>query len=150
MAYKRILVAVDGSEASTLAMQEAIKLAKDQQAILRIIYVADEFVIVGDGVPFDFTQYENAVRGYGLSILNKMESLAQEAGISVESGIIENTEHSVRIPEKIVQEATNWQADLLVIGTHGRHGFSHLVLGSVAEGVIRMASIPVLLVRGKK
>jgi len=150
MIYKRILVAVDGSETSTLAMQEAIHLAKDQKATLRIIYVADNFVVVGDGVPFDFKQYENAVRGYGLSILSNMESIAQKAGVSVESGIIENTEHSVRIPEKIVDEASTWRADLLVIGTHGRRGFSRLVLGSVAEGVIRIASIPVLLIRGKE
>lgn len=149
MIYKKILVAVDGSETSTLAMQEAINLAKDQQATLRIIYVADAFVVVGDGVHFDFEQYENAVRGYGMAILNKMESLAQKAGVTVESGIIENTEHSVRIPEKIVQDANAWQADLLVVGTHGRRGFNRLVLGSVAEGIIRMASTPVLLVRGK-
>lgn len=150
MTYKRILVAVDGSETSTLAMQGAITLAKDQQATLRIIFVVDEFVVVGDGVPFDFEQYENAVRGHGLSILNKMESLARTAGIPVESSIIENTEHSVRIPEKIIHEADAWHADLLVLGAHGRRGFSHLFLGSVAEGVIRIASTPVLLIRSKK
>jgi nucleotide-binding universal stress UspA family protein len=150
MAYKKILVAVDGSDTSTLAMQEAINLAKDQQATLRIIYVSDAFVVVGDGVRFDFEQYENAVRGHGLSILNKMESLAHKAGVPVESGIIENTESSTRIPEKIVQDSSAWHADLLVIGTHGRRGFSRLVLGSVAEGIIRMASTPVLLISGKK
>lgn len=149
MTYKRILVAVDGSETSTLAMQEAISLAKDQRAALKIIYVADEFVIVGDGVRFDFEQYENAVRGYGLTILNEMESLAKKAGVTVENSIIENTGHSVRIPEKIVTETNAWQADLLVIGTHGRRGFSRLLLGSVAEGIIRIASIPVLLIRSK-
>ncbi len=148
MIYKKILVAVDGSETSTLAMQEAINLAKDQQATLRIIYVADAFV-VGDGVHFDFEQYENTVRGYGMAILNKMKPLAQEVGVTVESDIIENTEHSVRIPEKIVEEANAWHANLLVVGTHGRRGFNRLVLGSVAEGIIRMASTPVLLVRGK-
>lgn len=149
MVYKKILVAVDDSETSTLAMQQAINLAKNQQATLRVIFVADAFIVVGDGVRFDFEQYENAVRGHGLSILNKMESLAREAGVSVESCIIENTEHSVRIPEKIVQDASAWHADLLVVGTHGRRGFNRLVLGSVAEGIIRMASTPVLLVRGK-
>ncbi len=44
-------------------------------------------------------------------------------------------------------EAIRWQADLIVIGTHGRRGFRHLLLGSVAEGVIRMAAQPVLLIR---
>jgi nucleotide-binding universal stress UspA family protein len=145
--YQKILVAVDGSETSTQAVQEAIKLATNQHAKLRIIYVADSNVVVGDGVQFDFKQYENSVRGYGLAILNKMESLAQAEGVAVESGIIENTEHSVRIPEKIIQDASTWHADLLVIGTHGRRGFSHFMLGSVAEGIIRIAQTPVLLVR---
>jgi nucleotide-binding universal stress UspA family protein len=47
-----------------------------------------------------------------------------------------------------VAEAERWQAELIVIGTHGRTGFSRLVLGSVAEGVVRAASMPVLLIRG--
>lgn len=149
MAYKKILVAVDGSETSTVAMQEAINLAKNQQAKLRVIFVADDFVVVGDGVRFDYKQYENAVRGYGMALLSNMESLAQKAGLTVESAIIENPEHAVRIPEKILQDASAWHADLVVVGTHGRRGFHRLVLGSVAEGVCRMASTPVLLVRGK-
>jgi nucleotide-binding universal stress UspA family protein len=150
MIYKRILVAVDGSETSALAMQEAISLAKDQQALLRIIYVADEFVVVGEGVPFDYAKYEASVKEYGQSILNKMEALAKKAGIQVESSLIENTDYTTRIAETIVKETSKWQADLLVIGTHGRRGFSHFVLGSVAEGVIRLCSTPVLLVRSNK
>ena len=52
----------------------------------------------------------------------------------------------------VVREALRWiiedEADLIVIGTHGRTGFNRLLLGSVAEGVVRTASIPVLLIRG--
>ncbi len=150
MVYKRILVAVDGSKTSTLAMKEAINLAKNQKAKLRVIYVADEFVVVGEGVPFNFKEYENSIRKYGLHILNKMKFLAKKADISAESGLIENSEHSARIAEIIVQEASAWRANLLVIGTHGRRGFSRLVLGSVAEGVVRIAETPILLIRGKK
>ncbi|MFZ2314451.1 MAG: universal stress protein [Gammaproteobacteria bacterium] len=150
MVYKRILVAVDGSDTSILAMQEAIALAKDQQATLKLVYVVDEFMVVSEGVPFDFKKYEASIRKHGQSILNKMEALAKKEGLSIESSLIENTDYSTRIPEKIVQESINWQADLIIIGTHGRRGFSHLMLGSVAEGVIRLASIPVLLIRGKE
>jgi hypothetical protein len=57
--------------------------------------VAEEFVVVGDGMRFDFEQYEKAARGYGMVILNKMESLAREGGVTIESGIIENTETPV-------------------------------------------------------
>ena len=53
-----------------------------------------------------------------------------------------------RIPEMIAEEAKTWPADIIVIGTHGRHGMHRLLMGSVAEGVVRMATVPVLLIRG--
>ena len=53
-----------------------------------------------------------------------------------------------RIGAVISQEAEKWLADLLVVGTHGRKGINHLLMGSVAEGVMRTANMPVLLVRG--
>ena len=52
-----------------------------------------------------------------------------------------------RIASVIVDEARRWPADLIVIGTHGRSGFSRVLFGSVAEGVVRTAHIPVLLIR---
>jgi nucleotide-binding universal stress UspA family protein len=52
-----------------------------------------------------------------------------------------------RIATAIVEEAARWGAELIVMGTHGRHGFEHLILGSVAEGVVRRAVTPVLLIR---
>ena len=53
-----------------------------------------------------------------------------------------------RIASILVAEATRWPADLIVIGTHGRSGFSRVLFGSVAEGVVRTAHTPVLLIRG--
>jgi nucleotide-binding universal stress UspA family protein len=53
-----------------------------------------------------------------------------------------------RVYDTIEQEAVRWPADLIVIGTHGRRGFRRLLLGSVAEGLIRVTTKPVLLVRG--
>jgi len=49
--------------------------------------------------------------------------------------------------QALVEAAKRWSADLLVLGTHGWRGLQHLVLGSVAEGVVRLAPVPVLLVR---
>ena len=52
------------------------------------------------------------------------------------------------IYDAIEEEATEWAADLIVIGTHGRRGIRRLLLGSVAEGLTRVSSKPVLLIRG--
>ena len=49
----------------------------------------------------------------------------------------------------IVGEAAAWPAELIVVGTHGRRGLSHLFIGSVAEGIVRISQVPVLLIRGK-
>ena len=54
-----------------------------------------------------------------------------------------------RIGDEIAREATKWRADVIVVGTHGRRGLSHLLLGSVAETIIRIAPKPILLIRGK-
>jgi nucleotide-binding universal stress UspA family protein len=60
------------------------------------------------------------------------------------------TSHGWRIGHLIADEAARWHADVMVMGTHGWHGFSHLLLGSEAETAIRAASMPVLLVRGEE
>jgi len=149
MTYKRIMVAIDGSDTSNLALQEAIKLAKDQKANLQIVHVVDE----------NFANYETYVdydtlcascREEGQKILDKVTEIVRQSQIEFVSQLIELKPFEGRVAEKIVAAAKAWPTDLLVIGTHGRRGFSHLFLGSVAEGVIRIATMPVLLIRGKQ
>lgn len=145
--YKKILVAVDESDISIQALHEAIKLAKSLQAKLRIIHVLDEFYVDYVGLGIDYVRLEKSVKEYGQKILANMEDIARKAGIDFDSKLIElKTDH--RIPEQIIAATKAWPADLLVIGTHGRRGIHHFLLGSVAEGVARIAKTPVLLVRG--
>jgi nucleotide-binding universal stress UspA family protein len=84
----------------------------------------------------------------GQDILDKAGAVAREAGVSAETALIKIDTLGQRIPQMIAADAEAWPADLIVIGTHGRRGLSHLFLGSVAEGVARVASKPVLLFRG--
>ena len=72
---------------------------------------------------------------------------AQEAGIKVDTKLAVIESLTQRICDAINEESKRWSADLVVIGTHGRRGFNHLLLGSVAEGVIRLATKPVLICR---
>jgi nucleotide-binding universal stress UspA family protein len=147
MSYKRILAAADESSTSAHAIHEAVKLAKDMHAALRIVYVADAFVIIGEGVPFDFEKHESTIREHSESVLKKVKTLADKEQIPYETSLIINTETDTLISELILKEAAAWHADLIVMGTHGRKGVSHVVLGSVAEGVLHDAPVPVLLVR---
>ena len=147
--YKRILVAVDGSDTAELALQEAIKLAKEHQALLRIVHVVDS-VNINPGVEFpNLYDIADALVKCGQDILSKAGAAACEAGIAVETRLIEIDTLGARLPEMIAADAEAWAADLIVICTHGRRGLSHLFLGSVAEGLVRVATKPVLLIRGK-
>jgi len=74
--------------------------------------------------------------------------MAREAGIKVDTKLVVIEILTQRICDMINEEAKRWPADVIVIGTHGHHGFSHLLLGSVAEGVIRLATKPVLIIPG--
>jgi nucleotide-binding universal stress UspA family protein len=147
--FKRILVAVDGSHTAEQALQEAIKLAKELQARLRIVHAVD---IVNINLSAEFpnpAKISDAITDSGREILRKAEVVARAAGIPVESRLIEIDTWGHRIPEVIAADAEAWPADLIVICTHGRRGLSHLFLGSVAEGLMRVATKPVLLIRGK-
>ncbi len=147
--YKHILVAVDGSETSNLALNEAIRLASEQQATIRLIHVVDLIPTYTDlETPSQVVEYQEALRKIGQDVLTGCQSLTKKSGIQadVQLHIIETPgEH---IYDAIEAEAMRWPADLIVIGTHGRRGIRRFILGSIAEGVIRVASKPVLLIRG--
>ncbi|HYP68077.1 MAG TPA: universal stress protein [Thiobacillaceae bacterium] len=147
--FKRILVAVDGSHTAEQALQQAIKLAKEVQAQLRIVHAVD---IVNINLSAEFpnpAKISDAITESGREILRKAEVVARAAGIPVETQLIEIDTWGHRVPEMIAADAEAWPADLIVICTHGRRGLSHLFLGSVAEGLVRVATKPVLLIRGK-
>ncbi len=146
--FKRILVAVDGSHTSEQALREAARLAGSLQAQLRIVHVVDN-VNLNLGMEFpNPTEIWDALAKAGQDILAKATVLAAEAGVPAETCLLEIDSLGQRIPEMIAAEADAWPADLIVIGTHGRRGLSHLLLGSIAEGVARVATKPVLLIRG--
>lgn len=146
--YRHILVAVDGSDTSKLALQEAITLVKEWQAQLRIVHVVEEVTLNIDAM-YVLDAYQEAMRKTGEEILRKAEAVARESGVKAETRLLEIETLGHRIPDMIVEEAQSWPADLIVLGTHGRRGFNHLLMGSVAEGIARISPKPVLLIRGK-
>lgn len=145
--YKRILVPIDGSSTSDRALQEAIKLIDAQPAQLRLVHVIDDLQFLDAEGYVDYAELRELTRKIGQRALDKAEEIARQADITVESALLEA--NGERIAQVINTEAESWSADLIVIGTHGRSGFNHLLFGSVAEGVVRGASVPVLLVRSE-
>jgi nucleotide-binding universal stress UspA family protein len=143
--YRRVLISIDDSDSSQAALEHGIKLAHDQQADVRIIHIIDtQSLYTYEGI--DIGSILAAWRRVGQAVLDHAVVQAQQAGAAVVSSTLLETEGR-RIPSVIVAEAERWSADLIVLGTHGRHGIDRLLMGSVAEGVVRTAPVPVLLIR---
>ena len=146
--YQRILVPINTSSTSERALQEAIKIAAGK-AHLHLIYVLEEIFPVGaEGYDYaNSATLREAERKIAEDTLAKAAEKVRQSGATVEVSLLDEPEQSV--VDAINNTALNWPADLIVIGTHGRSGLTRLLLGSVAEGVVREASVPVLLVRAQ-
>lgn len=139
--YKRILMATDGSDTAGRAAAHAIALAAEQGAALRFVTVVNP-QITGWG-EFSGAEIESLIEE-SREILRQACEHARTAGLAPDSALVEARERHVG--EVIAQEALDWGADLLVMGTHGRKGVSRLMLGSVAEVTLRTARVPVLTI----
>lgn len=144
--YQRIFVPVDDSATSALALAEACKLAKEVGAAVRMVHVVDLAQFGWGGAEFlDAVELQGSIREAGEQVLSQARTRAEALGVVPETAIIESW--GDRIASVIMDDASKWGADLLVMGTHGIGGLMHLLLGSVAEGVLKIADVPVLLVR---
>jgi len=146
--YNRILVAIDGSDTSLLALKEAIKLAKDQSSLLRLIHIVEPVIELYGRRGVVVAQYQEALEAAGQEVIADCSAIVREAGIQFDAASIAVETPGQCICEAIEEEAKRWGADLIVIGAHGHRGVRGLFLGSVAEGLARVSSKPVLLVRG--
>lgn len=142
MAYRRILLAADFSEHGEQVIQRAQELAKKYAAELGIIHVVENVPIMdssyGPIVPFDIDLTEQMVE----SARKRLTEIADSLVITQDRRWIEIGSPKV----EIIRIAKEWQADLIVIGSHGRHGIG-LLLGSTAASVIHHAESDVLAVR---
>jgi nucleotide-binding universal stress UspA family protein len=141
--YKKILCAVDFDDHSTQAINEAAALAQHSAAILYLLHVVKINPLVAQGAAEGLASkefYDAQVE----AARQQLEQLTQ----SIRSGV--ESEIAVEIGEpadSILAARQRSEADLLVVATHGRRGLKRLVLGSVAEKVVRESLVPVLTVR---
>jgi nucleotide-binding universal stress UspA family protein len=145
--YRRVLVAIDDSPCCARALDEAIRLARAGSARVRLAHVVHVETYVAVALGTHSERLGEAWRRAGLELLEAAAARARQAGVEAETGLVESGER--RIATALIDDARRWGADLIVMGTHGRHGLEHMMFGSVAEGVVRAAPVPVLLIRGE-
>ncbi|WP_254862775.1 universal stress protein [Halovivax gelatinilyticus] len=142
--YDRVLVPTDGSQAVERAIDHAIELADAHDAVLRAVYVVNAASYGGLPMETAWDGIGNALRDEGQGAVDRVAELVEESGVDVdvETVVLEGSPS-----RSIVDHARSSDCDLIVMGTHGRGGINRLLLGSVAERVVRSSPIPVMTVR---
>ena len=139
--YKRILVPVTGSPASTLGLREAVRFAKDQRARLRIIHVVDEAVLSQYPEAIDITgQMLDTFMNDGKKTLSDAVALAKRHRINPEYVLYKKLTGA--LADLILKEAKKWRADIIVMGTHEQGAIQHFFLWSDAETIARSTLLP--------
>jgi nucleotide-binding universal stress UspA family protein len=125
---------------------EAITLARLAGGRLRLVHVCDELALarVLESYEGRHDEWVNAVREEGQALLDQQRTSALSRGVECDALLLDN--NSARLAELITDEADQWKADLIVIGTRGRRGFDRMMMGSGAESIARLANVPVLMV----
>ncbi len=144
MRYKRIVVALDGSELAERALDEAVPLAREAGGEVVLVGVLDLTAGMYDvyAEAFNPADLRAQLERFLEAALDRAKERVDAAGVPARRFLRVGVPH-----EEIAALAREENADLLVMTTHGRKGISHLLLGSVTERVIRTAPCPVLVVR---
>jgi nucleotide-binding universal stress UspA family protein len=140
--YETILVPTDGSAGSELAVEHALDLAERYDATLHLVYVVDTDVVNHYAGIDAIEGVEGALQTQGSDALDEAAARAKREGITVERHVVEGTPH-----EAILDAVPVVGADLIVMGTERKSGEYRRLLGSVTERVVRMADVPVHVVK---
>lgn len=143
--FKRILMPTDGSACSELAIQKGLGLAKALDAEVTFLYALEDpsTTIYAPEVMSYQPELYDVMKKEANAALERVIALANDAGVSARSVLVERT-HPVKAIHKAEEDA-----DLVVMGTHGRRGFNRWMFGSVAEGALRRSETPYLMVRSE-
>ena len=150
MLFRKILIALDDGLISAHAAEVGVELGRSLKADMALIHVvAYPVASCSDRNP-SLTQFVDPSEIIGIE---------KEVGRKLLNGVRQQLSLEPTIPEylecgetaaEIIKVAISWSAELIVIGSHGRHGFDRLILGSIAESVTRSAPCPVLVIKAPK
>jgi nucleotide-binding universal stress UspA family protein len=143
---RKILVATDFSPHSDAALELALDLAQHYDASLTLLHVCHipSYVFFGGGAYVPSPELTDDILDDAQRALTQARERAAQSGVAVETHALLGEPAA-----DIVRFAHEHKSDLIVVGTHGRRGLGRLVLGSVAERVVRTADVPVLTARAR-
>lgn len=140
---KKILVAHDGSDGSNKALLEAIALAQKMGATLTVASAIPNLCFLGEGL--DCATVEQVYRAETEGVLEGVKSVLREKGLDAETVVLEGSPADV-----IVDFAKSMGADMIVIGSTGKHATKRTLFGSVSSKIVIHAPCSVVVVKGEK
>ena len=142
--YRKILVPTDGSACAQHAVHEAVELAKAIDAEITFLYALENPLTTGtaspEALPYSAQLWDD-LKAMADEALQAATAVAESSGVHATALRVDN-----RAPVQAILEAEG-EHDLVIMGTHGRRGFNRWMFGSVAEGALRRAKRPFLLIR---
>jgi len=147
--YKRIVVPVDGSETAQKALTTALQMARESNGCVHLVHVVEGLTpMAADPYGAYSGEVIEVMRQSGRKILDDALALARAEGVQADTQLFDN--FGARLAEVVADSATRFNADLMVVGTHGRRGLGRVLMGSGAEQIIRLSPVPVLVLRSSK
>ncbi len=144
LSFERIMVAIDFGESSTEALEVALGLAKQYRSALTLIHTWEVPSYAYTAMDFSamdmLTPVQEAAREQLAALIAEVRKELPEAKAILARGVAW---------QEILAAIERGKPDLIVMGTHGRRGLRHALLGSVAEKIVRFSPVPVLTVRVK-
>lgn len=144
--YQRILVPIDGSATAARGLQEALSLARTCRASVVLLHVLEYSPVMlemATSTTWELVSRDLHAQAQDLVDAARRDAMAQ--GVACEGHVVDAA--AQRVCDVVVGQAREHRCDLVVMGTHGRRGVAHALIGSDAERVIRLSPVPVLLVR---
>lgn len=145
----KILLAIDDSRYSQAAVEAVIAQAKPEETEVRLLHVVEPTPVFSDGEAWvyypDYGAVRHEQREEAEGLLARAAQALRDAGITVSTAVETGNPKVV-----VIDGATSWHADLIVVGSHGRKGLDHFLMGSVSEAVARHAPCSVQIVRARR
>lgn len=144
VSFKKIMIATDGSICSRMAANNAIEIARLSGGTVYAVYVVSTDYFSSMAVDLDWERMREALKKEGVQSLNYVTGAGEMEGVKVEPVLLEG--HPAT---KLIRYAIEEKMDLIVMGSLGKTGLNRLLLGSVAENMVRHSKVPVLVVKEK-
>lgn len=144
--FSRIMTGIDGTQASVRILAEALRFASQRKAALLVVSVLIPVPdTLGPGPGFgDTVGLSLALKARAHAALSRAKDLFILTGVEGETRLIDACDRDIAVV--LLDEAARWQADLIVLGTHSRHGLDRLLLGSTTVSCLRTTHVPILVI----